>query len=422
MSFFQSDLLPLCLKYCNDHLMMDDLALTDIAVEQATPFYCYSRNAIEQRLQACLTVFKSVDASVHFAVKANSNLSVLKLVAQAGLGADIVSGGELIRVIKAGIPSEKVIFSGVAKTDAEIAQAITAGIGQFNIESAEELYRIDQISRRFNCQVNATLRVNPEVEVGTHSHIATGKKGSKFGVTSNRLSELFQASAEMPHINLRGLAMHIGSQITSLEPYSEAIQKMRLWTEQLRAEGYELDILDLGGGLGVDYGDGQCLEFMTYASLVRQKLKGLNINTQVELGRSLISDAGVLVASVVSTKIDEPRNFVMLDAGMNDFLRPALYQAAHLLVPAKIRHNNPIDRVNFVGPICESTDFFLRDYLLPLPEEGDLMVFCMAGAYGAVQSSMYNSRTLIPEVMIEKNGFRVIRKPWTIEEQLALEI
>ncbi|OMH27167.1 diaminopimelate decarboxylase [Motiliproteus sp. MSK22-1] len=413
--------LPSCLSYQDNRLMMGELSIKAIAEQQATPFYLYSADAIRQRIHDCLSAFSPVGVAVHFAVKSNSNLSVLRLMGSAGLGADIVSGGELTRVLKAGIDPGQVIFSGVAKTDAELRQAVEAGVGQFNVESAEELFRIDRITGQLGVQVNAVLRVNPEVDAGTHDHITTGKKGNKFGIAFQRLSELFCMAGEMPQVNLRGLAMHIGSQIVSIEPYRESVLRMRQWTEQLRAEGYLLDTLDLGGGIGVDYGDGRSLCFVEYANLINEALGGLDISIQLEPGRSLVAAAGVLVTTVVATKQAEPRNFVMLDAGMNDLIRPALYQATHPLIPVLLSNQRLEEPLDVVGPICESTDCFLKDYTLPLPEEGDLMVLTMTGAYSAVLSSTYNSRPLVAEVMLEHTNIRVIRKAWTLEEQLRLE-
>ena len=418
---FEPASLPTCLRYQDNRLMMGELSIKAIAEQQATPFYLYSVDAIRQRINNCLSAFDPVGVAVHFAVKSNSNLSILRIMASAGLGADIVSGGELIRVLKAGIDPGKVIFSGVAKTDSELMQAMEAGVGQFNLESAEELFRIDRISCQLGLPVNVVLRVNPEVDAGTHEHITTGKKGNKFGISFQRLIELFRAADDMAMVNLCGLAMHIGSQIVSIEPYRESILRMRQWIERIRAEGFTLDTLDLGGGIGVDYGDGLSLSYAEYANLMSGILEGLNISVQLEPGRSLVAAAGVLVTKVVTTKQADPRNFVMLDTGMNDLIRPALYQATHPLLPESLSEELPIEQLDVVGPICESTDRFLKDYSLPMPEEGDLMVFTMAGAYCAVLSSTYNSRPLVAELMLEDKDIKVIRKAWSVEEQLQLE-
>jgi len=413
--------LPCGMRYENQHAMVEGMSLANIAQKYPTPFYCYSQSAIEQKIQACLAAFEPTGAKIHFAVKANGNINLLRLMAQAGLGADIVSGGELTRACKAGIEPADVIFSGVAKTDAELEFAMQKGVGQYNVESIEELYRIDTIAQRQGVQINAVLRVNPEVDAGTHKHITTAKKGSKFGIAYSQLDTAFQTAAALPSINIRGLAMHIGSQITSLEPYRQSIQRMLHWLEQLQGKGFSIDRIDLGGGLGVDYGDGECLEYSDYADLIQTCFANYKVDIQLELGRSLIAEAGILVSSVVSTKQSVSNNFVLLDAGMNDLLRPSLYQAHHPLMAASLSSSATVETFDVVGPICESTDCFHKNYPMSRPNTGDLLFFTVAGAYCSVLSSSYNSRTLIPELLVSGESVRVIRKAWTIDEQLKLE-
>ena len=296
------------------------------------------------------------------------------------------------------------------------------GVGQYNVESIEELHRIDVIAQRIGVVIDAVFRVNPEVDAGTHQHITTAKKGSKFGINYAQIETAFEIAAALPSINVRGLAMHIGSQVTSLEPFRQSIQRMLQWLEELRAKGITIDRIDLGGGLGVDYGDGQSLEYADYAALIQSLFAHHNIDIQLELGRSLIAEAGILVSSVVATKQASPRNFVLLDAGMNDLLRPSLYQAHHPLLAAKLNTSASPEAFDVVGPICESTDCFHKNYPMPRPNAGDLQFFTMVGAYCSVLSSSYNSRTLISELLISGDNIKVIRKPWTIEDQLALEI
>ena len=413
--------LPMGMSYQNQHAMIEDLALADIAVQHKTPFYCYSQSAIEQKIRSCLAAFEPTGAKVHFAVKANGNINLLRLMAAAGLGADIVSGGELVRACKAGIAPKDIIFSGVAKTDSELEHAMQVGVGQYNVESIEELQRIEAVAQRVGVMIDAVFRVNPEVDAGTHQHITTAKKGSKFGISYAQLDRAFETAASLPSINIRGLAMHIGSQVTSLEPFRQSIQRMLQWLEQLRAKGIILDRIDLGGGLGVDYGDGLSLEYTDYAALIQSLFVNYNVDIQLELGRSLIAEAGILVSSVVATKQASPRNFVLLNAGMNDLLRPSLYQAHHPLMAANLDPSVSREAFDVVGPICESTDCFHKNYPMPRPNTGDLMFFTMAGAYCSVLSSSYNSRTLIPELLISGERIKVIRKPWTIDDQLELE-
>jgi len=414
-------LLPEAVHYSNGTLTMDQTSLSTIAAELPTPFYCYSQTLIEHKVSQCKEAFLPLGASIHFAVKANSNLSVLQLMADSGLGADIVSGGELVRALEAGIPAEQIIYSGVAKTDREIRLAIEAGVGQFNLESAEELDRINRLATELEREVVAVLRVNPDVDAGTHRHITTGKKGNKFGICSSLLETLFTKAAEMPYLQIRGLAMHIGSQICQLDPYREAMSRMRSWVTELRQQGFTLDRLDLGGGVGVNYGEDMPFSFADYAALVKEELSDLDIRLQIEPGRSLVAEAGVLVTSVVNTKQASPNSFVMLDAGMNDLMRPALYQATHHLLPVCDKAGQIAEQVDVVGPVCESTDCFLRNYHLPQTENGELMAFTMAGAYSAVLASSYNSRSLVAEVLVSGDQHRIIRRAWDIAEQLMLE-
>jgi len=409
------------MRYENQLAMIEGMSLADIAREYPTPFYCYSQSAIEQKIQACLQAFEATGAKIHFAVKANSNVNLLRLMAKAGLGADIVSGGELTRACKAGISPGDIIFSGVAKTDYELEYAMQKGVGQYNVESIEELHRINSIAQRLGVVIDAVLRVNPEVDAGTHQHITTAKKGSKFGIAYSQLDSALQSAATLSSINVRGLAMHIGSQITSLEPYRQSIQRMLHWLEELQAKGFAIDRIDLGGGLGVDYGDGEYLEYSDYAELIRASFANYQVDIQLELGRSLIAEAGILVSSVVSTKQSSPNNFVLLDAGMNDLLRPSLYQAHHPLLAARLNTSARAETFDVVGPICESTDCFHKNYPMLRPNTGDLMFFTVVGAYCSVLSSSYNSRTLIPELLVNGENVRVIRKAWTIDEQLKLE-
>jgi len=413
--------LPRGMRYENQLAMIEGMSLADIAREYPTPFYCYSQSAIEQKIQACLQAFEATGAKIHFAVKANSNVNLLRLMAKAGLGADIVSGGELTRACKAGISPGDIIFSGVAKTDYELEYAMQKGVGQYNVESIEELHRINSIAQRLGVVIDAVLRVNPEVDAGTHQHITTAKKGSKFGIAYSQLDSALQTAATLSSINVRGLAMHIGSQITSLEPYRQSIQRMLHWLEELQAKGFAIDRIDLGGGLGVDYGDGEYLEYSDYAELIRASFANYQVDIQLELGRSLIAEAGILVSSVVSTKQSSPNNFVLLDAGMNDLLRPSLYQAHHPLLAARLNTSARAETFDVVGPICESTDCFHKNYPMLRPNTGDLMFFTVVGAYCSVLSSSYNSRTLIPELLVNGENVRVIRKAWTIDEQLKLE-
>lgn len=409
------------LYYHDGQLHMEGVSLTDIQAQVETPFYCYSRTAIEQRAGYCRTVFERIGGTVHYAVKANGNLAILKLMVDAGLGADIVSGGELQRVLVAGMDPAKVIFSGVGKRKDEMRAALQVGIGQFNIESLPELWQLEQLCREEGYRANVSLRVNPDVRVDTHRHINTGGGESKFGIPEVQLEKALGLIQDSNVLCLRGLALHIGSQILEVEPYREACRKMRRWVEVFRARGVTITHLDLGGGFGIDYGDGRILDPAVIADVMQQLLGDLDVQFAVEPGRFLVGPAGILVSRVIYRKEVEPTPFLILDAGMNDLLRPALYQAEHPLKPVRQSEGGGVRRCHVVGPVCESGDRFLQDVILPPIEAGDGVVLLQAGAYAAAMSSGYNGRALVAEVMVERGCFGVIRQPVSTLQMMAWE-
>lgn len=409
------------LCYLSGELHMESVALATIARQRDTPFYCYSRAAIERQIGHCKAAFGAIGASIHYAVKANSNLAVLKLMADAGLGADIVSGGELQRVLAAGIDPQRVIFSGVGKQTSELLAALAAGVGQFNIESLPELEQLAVLCQQHGYRANVSVRVNPDVEAATHRHITTGVKGSKFGVQMEQLETALVMIQGSERLTLHGLAFHIGSQIVDLEPYRQACAKMRGWVEYFRGQGYRITQLDLGGGFGIDYGDGWALDYAAVAGVIQQSLGDLELQIAVEPGRSLVGDAGVLVSRVVYCKGDEPTPFLILDAGMNDLLRPALYQAVHRLQPLRQPVDGHETRCHVVGPVCESSDFFLRDTWLPPIGQGEWVALLQAGAYAAVMASGYNGRTIPEEVMVDGECFQTVRRPITTQQLMDAE-
>lgn len=396
-------------------LHCEDVPLSAIAAAVGTPVYVYSTATLERHF----TVFRDAlrghnglgDPLIAFAVKANSNVAVLKVLARQGAGADTVSEGEIRRALAAGVPPERIVFSGVGKTARELAFAIDTGVAEINVESEPELDLLAAIAAEKGARPTIAIRVNPDVSAGGHSKISTGKADSKFGVSLAEAERLYAKAAASPHLNPVGVACHIGSQISDLAPLEAAFGKMRALVERLRAKDLKVERLDLGGGLGVPYfnqpGPPSPAD---YAAMAARVMTGLEIQFAFEPGRLLTANAGVLLASVIH-RHDRPegRRFVVLDAAMNDLLRPAMYEAFHDIRPVKPR-GGPEQLCEVVGPICETGDTFARDRMLPDLEAGDLVAFMTAGAYGAAMASEYNSRPLIPEVLVSGDRFAVIRE------------
>ncbi len=404
-------LFPPEFSYDDRRLQVESISVDALAERAGTPFYCYSKTRLLNNVRRCKATFGSRNIQIHYAMKACSNLSILRLLAAEGLGVDLVSGGELTRALSAGFPASRMIFSGVGKTAEEIRQAMAAGIGQFNVESAEELQLLVELAESGQQPVSVALRVNPSVEVDTHRHITTGSRGNKFGIAFEQVPELARCCVESHWLDFRGLAMHIGSQISDERPYIEAISRLMTLVSRLEAEGIRVSQLDLGGGFGIDYGDGRSLSFEAVAGAIADATGGFSGSVVVEPGRSLVADTGILVSRISYVKEAVPRPFLILDTAMNDLMRPALYQAVHPLIPAKQPSEENRRRYDVVGPVCESTDTFARDYPLDSDlQAGDLLVFLGAGAYGAVMSSGYNSRDIIPEVLVDGNEARLIRE------------
>lgn len=403
------------------------MPLETIAGAVGTPVYVYSTATLTRHhglLREALDARRAAlgEALIAFAVKANSNLSVLATLAGLGCGADTVSEGEIRRALAAGIPADRIIFSGVGKTDAELAFAITTGVRQINVESGAELDRLIAVAASNGAAPEIAIRVNPKVGAGGHARITTGGATDKFGVPIEEALELYARAAPSPHVTPVGLACHIGSQILDLAPMEAAFRTLRETTLELRRRGFEVSRLDLGGGLGVPYhGQAETPSIEAYVDMCARVLDGLGIEAAFEPGRLLAANAGVLVSRVIQVnQRADGRRFLVLDAGMNDLMRPALYDAFHDLVPVRERPGEPV-ACDPVGPICESTDVFARDRLLPPLQAGDLVAFMSAGAYGAVLSSEYNSRPLAPEVLVDGDRWAVVRKRPTYEEMWARE-
>jgi diaminopimelate decarboxylase len=409
-------------QYRDNHLFAEDIAVAEIARRHGTPSYVYSRAALEHNL---LAYEKALTGSRHltcFAVKANSNLAVLNVLARLGAGFDIVSGGELERVLQAGGDPAKVIFSGLGKTEDEIARALALGILCFNIESEPELDRINAVAARVGRRAPISLRVNPDVDAGTHPYISTGMKENKFGIAIDGAVAVYQRAAQMSHIEVVGVDCHIGSQLTTIAPYLDAIDRVLLLVDRLAALGIAIRHFDMGGGLGVCYRDEQPPAPSELIQAVLGKLAGRNLTLCLEPGRSICANAGLFVTKVEYLKLTPHKNFAIVDGAMNDLLRPALYGAWQNIVPVHRSAEGVLTSRSYdvVGPVCESADFLGKDRALAIAQ-GDLLAVRSAGAYGFVMSSNYNTRNRAAEIMVDGDTATVVRKRETLEYQLALE-
>ncbi|TYB87089.1 diaminopimelate decarboxylase [Oceaniovalibus sp. ACAM 378] len=407
--------------YRNGRLMAEDVALSDIAASVGTPFYCYSAATLTRHLRLFNDALAGMEHLVCYAMKANSNLAVLKLLGDLGAGMDVVSGGEYRRARAAGVPGDRIVFSGIGKTKDEMRLALTGGIRQFNVESEPEMEALNQVALSLNTVAPISVRVNPDVDAKTHEKIATGRKEDKFGIPISRASEVYAHAARLPGLQVVGIDVHIGSQLTDLAPFEAAYRKLADLTVQLRAEGHDIRRLDLGGGLGIPYERSNADPPLPsdYGAMVQRVLGHLECEIEIEPGRLIAGNAGVLVSEVIYVKEGEERQFLILDAAMNDLIRPAMYGAYHdivpLIEPAPGAESRPYD---VVGPVCESGDTFAKQRMLSLLSPGDLVAFRSAGAYGAVMASEYNSRPLIPEVLVSGDQFAVIRARPTFDEML----
>jgi diaminopimelate decarboxylase len=387
-----------------------------------TPCHAYSASAIRERIDALKAALHGLDARVCYAAKANSNLAILRLMADAGFGADIVSGGELWRCLRAGIPADRIVFSGVGKTAEEIADALDAGVARFNVESADELHLLQRVASERGVVANASARINPDVDALTHAKISTGKSENKFGVGIDEAREWFAASAALTHLRLDGLHVHIGSQMMNLDPIRAALQRVAVFWRGLTGAGHTIRSLDVGGGLGVRYraGHDHPVPIDDYAKAIREALAGFDGRILLEPGRWLVAEAGVLLTRVIRVKHGRERMFLILDAAMNDLLRPSLYDAWHDIVPL-VDASRPMRAYDVVGPVCETGDTFARGRELPECRPGDLVMIKATGAYGASMASTYNSRPLTAEVLLDRGRYAVVREHQTFEEMIAGE-
>ena len=410
------------MKFFSRHdseLCVESVPLSRIAEEFGTPCYVYSHGALTTAYQSFDSAFAERDHLICYAVKANSSLAILNLFARLGAGFDIVSGGELARVLAAGGDAKKVVFSGVGKTANEMRQALEAGILCFNVESESELERLNKVAGEMGKRAPVSLRVNPDVDPKTHPYISTGLKGNKFGIAYTDAVRLYCKARDLPHLEVAGIDCHIGSQITEVTPFADALDKILLLIDALKKENIEIHHLDLGGGLGICYSDETPPPVTDYADTLLEKLADRNFKILLEPGRALVGNAGLLLTKVEYLKHGETKNFALVDAAMNDLMRPALYDAYHAILPVK-ENTGVAQRYEIVGPVCESGDFLGHDRHLHLAE-GDLLAVMSAGAYGMSMSSNYNTRPRVAEIMVQKNNTHLIREREIISQLFALE-
>lgn len=405
-------------------LFAEDVDIAALADQIGTPFYCYSTATIERHYRVFRDAFADLDATICYAMKANSNQAVIRTLARIGAGMDIVSEGELRRALAAGTPAERITFSGVGKTRHEIALALRAGIFCFNVESEPELHAISEEAQALGAQAQIALRVNPDVDAKTHAKISTGKSENKFGVPISRARQIYAHARDLPGLRVSGVDMHIGSQITDLAPFENAFLLLAELVRDLRAEGHAIDHVDLGGGLGIPYRadeDPDSYHPDRYADVVRRTVADLDCKLLFEPGRLIVGNAGILITRVIYVKRGEAKSFVIVDAAMNDLIRPTLYEAHHEIAPVRHDPATPFERVDVVGPVCETGDYLALDRDLPVTRAGDLLAIMSAGAYGAVQSGTYNSRLLVPEVLVSGDQAAIVRARPTYDQLIGLD-
>jgi diaminopimelate decarboxylase len=410
--------------YRNGVLHAEAVDLSVLAAQVGTPFYCYSTATLERHYRVFSEAFAGEKVQVLYAMKANSNQSVLRTLAKLGAGADVVSGGELKRALAAGIPPNKILFSGVGKTEAELRAALAADILCINVESEPELELLSRLASESGRLARISVRVNPDVDAGTHAKISTGKSENKFGIPLSRAREVYARAAKLPGIEITGTDMHIGSQITDLAKMETAFRILANFVQTLRVDGHNISHIDFGGGLGIPY-------YMdreappapdAYAAMVKRVTHNLGCTLMFEPGRLIVGNAGILVARVIYVKPGEAKNFVIIDAAMNDLIRPTLYEAHHDILPVvQAAPNARSITADVVGPVCESGDYLALDRTLPEPKAGDLLAIMTAGAYGAVQSSTYNTRALVPEVLVRGDQYAVVRPRVDVDALIEMD-
>jgi diaminopimelate decarboxylase len=409
--------------YRDGVLHAEDVNLKQLSEEIGTPFYCYSTATLERHFKVMAEAFAGTDHLICYAMKANSNQAVIRTMAALGAGMDVVSEGELRRALAAGVPARKVVFSGIGKTAREMALALKEGIACFNVESEPELDLLSRVAQRTGQRAHVSIRVNPDVDARTHHKISTGKAEDKFGISYRHAVDVYARAAALPGIDVAGIDMHIGSQITELEPFEKAFKLMADLTAVLKGRGHNIRHLDLGGGLGVPYrGTNDVPPHPDeYAAMVKRTLGHLGLKYVLEPGRMIVGNAGILVSRVIYVKDGTQKHFVIQDAAMNDLIRPTLYDAHHEIIPVAEPSSGDTMVADVVGPVCESGDYLAKSRTLPKLEQGDLLATMTAGAYGAVQSGTYNTRPLVPEVLVKGENWALVRPRQSYDELIGLD-
>ena len=411
------------ISYRLNQLFVEDVAVSEIADSLRTPFYVYSRTTIKNNFGLFKRAMQGLDGIICYSVKANSNLSVLETIAHLGGGADVVSLGEYQRALRAGIDQKKIVFSGVGKQDFEIAETLKSSLLQYNVESVSELETINKIAVSLNKQAPIAIRVNPDIDAGTHENISTGKADNKFGIPITNAKEIYQYASKLEKIKIVGVDVHIGSQISDLNAFRQTFENLAKLIFELKNSNIHVENIDIGGGLGIKYTNNDIEPNLhEYCSMVRRILGNLNCRIIFEPGRYIVGNSGILVTKVLYKKKSQNKNFLITDAGMNDFSRTALYGAAHRLIPISKKSSVETDIYDVVGPVCETTDTFLKNHPVERAEEGDYLAFLDVGAYGAVLSSEYNTRPLVPEVMVYKERYEIVRSRPTYQEIFDKEV
>jgi len=408
-------------QYRGDELFCEEVPVRGIAETVGTPFYLYSLNTLESHFRAFQNAFSKVDHLICFSAKANSNIAILRIFVRMGGGVDVVSGGELFRSMKASVSPDKIVYSGVGKREDEIEYALELPILMFNIESTQELVLIDQIAGRMKTRAPVALRVNPDVDPKTHPYISTGLKKNKFGINLQKSLDDYRLANTLPNVKVIGVSCHIGSQLTEVRPFVEAVQRIKELVLKLRAEGMNIQYMDIGGGLGITYNQEEPPHPRDYAQALMKELQEIDCTLILEPGRVIVGNAGVLVTKVLYTKEGDEKNFIVVDAAMNDLIRPSLYGSYQRIQPVH-RSDRPEWTADVVGPICESSDFLAKDRKLPRTEQGDLLAVMSAGAYGFSMASNYNSRPRVAEVLVAKDKFFVIRQREDYDDLIRGEI
>lgn len=411
-------------EYKNGELFCEDVSVSDIAKEVGTPFYLYSRATLTRHFTAFDSSFEDIDHITCFAVKSCSNIAILSLFGNLGGGADIVSGGELFRALQAGVDPQRIIYSGVGKTEEELRYGLESNILLFNVESEQELHRLNSVAKAMDVKAPVSFRVNPDVDPKTHAYISTGLAKNKFGIPIREALDLYVQADEMEHIDVKGVSCHIGSQLTLISPFIEALRKIKDFVGRLAEKGITINYIDLGGGVGIIYDDEEPPHPKEYAEAIKDEMSGLQATLIFEPGRVIAGNAGIMVTEVQYTKTnrggEKEKHFVVVDAGMNDLTRPSLYGAFHGIQPVKEKKGSP-QVVDIVGPICETGDFLAKDRVFPPVEQGDMLAVLSAGAYGFTMASNYNSRPRVAEVMVAGDRFETIRKRESMESLIQGE-